>query len=111
VVLGRGSRPAGIATVQLDGDPRSDLAVTDSASAQVVLLASIPFPVPGIVVAIFAPPVFCDVGRSPQGLSTADFNGDSIDDLAVANRKSNSVSILLGDGIGASCPPTTEIFP
>ena len=37
------------------------------------------------------------------------YRWDGIDDLAVANRRSNNVSILLGDGIGTSCPTATEI--
>jgi len=40
------------------------------------------------------------VGTSPNGIVTADFNGDSIQDLAVANQASNTVSILLGNGDG-----------
>src|SRR5579872_2316915 len=40
------------------------------------------------------------VGTSPNGIVTADFNGDSIQDLAVANQGSNTISILLGNGDG-----------
>jgi hypothetical protein len=41
------------------------------------------------------------VGAAPNGIATGDFNGDGNLDLAVANRDSNSVSVLLGDGRGA----------
>jgi phospholipase C len=40
------------------------------------------------------------VGTTPNGIVTADFNGDSIQDVAVANQGSNTVSILLGNGDG-----------
>ena len=40
------------------------------------------------------------VGVSPYAVSVADFNGDGKPDLAVVNRDSNSVSVLLGNGNG-----------
>lgn len=46
------------------------------------------------------------VGDSPAGLATGDFDGDSDLDVAVANRADNTVSILLGDGLGAFGPHT-----
>lgn len=39
-------------------------------------------------------------GVSPQAIATEDFNGDGNLDLATANTRSDSVSILLGDGTG-----------
>jgi hypothetical protein len=39
------------------------------------------------------------VGRQPTALAVADFNGDLLPDLAVANETSNNVSILLNDGL------------
>ena len=39
-----------------------------------------------------------DVGRSPSGVATGDFNGDGTQDLAVVNSADDSVSILLGSG-------------
>ncbi len=40
-------------------------------------------------------------GNSPVSVATADFNGDGIPDLAVANKGDNTVSVLLGAGAGA----------
>lgn len=39
-------------------------------------------------------------GTSPAGVVAADLNGDGAIDLAVANQAADTVSILLGDGIG-----------
>ncbi|HEV2426068.1 MAG TPA: choice-of-anchor D domain-containing protein [Terriglobia bacterium] len=39
-------------------------------------------------------------GDSPVSVATGDFNGDHIEDLAVANDVDNTVSILLGNGNG-----------
>jgi phospholipase C len=40
------------------------------------------------------------VGPAPQGVVAADFNGDGVEDLAIANSGTNSLSILLGKGDG-----------
>src|SRR5690348_13490211 len=39
-------------------------------------------------------------GANPRAVVTADFNGDGRLDLAIADKDSNSVSILLGNGNG-----------
>jgi uncharacterized protein (TIGR03437 family) len=39
-------------------------------------------------------------GHNPTAIVSADFNGDKIPDLAVANQSDNTVTILLGDGKG-----------
>ncbi len=39
-------------------------------------------------------------GNSPQSVAVGDFNGDGVQDLAVANFGSNNVSVLLGNGDG-----------
>jgi hypothetical protein len=48
----------------------------------------------------FAAPVDYGVGNSPQATAVGDFNRDGKQDLAVANRASGTVSILLGTGSG-----------
>jgi hypothetical protein len=40
------------------------------------------------------------VGTSPDGVAIADFNGDGILDMAIANFGSNNVTVLLGNGTG-----------
>src|SRR5262249_37539872 len=48
----------------------------------------------------FGAPTGYDVGDNPQYPVIRDFNRDSKLDVAVINRESNSISILLGDGAG-----------
>jgi hypothetical protein len=45
-----------------------------------------------------------DAGRSPWSISVGDFNGDGVQDLAVANMLSNNASVLLGNGDGSFQP-------
>src|SRR5262249_47808781 len=40
-------------------------------------------------------------GSQPDSVAVADFNGDGVRDLAVANSYSNDVSVLLGNGDGS----------
>ena len=47
-----------------------------------------------------------NVGNGPRSVATADFNGDSRLDLAVANSQSDNVTILLGNGLGGFSPAT-----
>src|SRR2546426_862453 len=49
------------------------------------------------------------VGTQPLSVGVGDFNGDGKRDLAIANFSSNSISILLGNGIGGFAPAATFI--
>src|SRR6266404_5754296 len=51
---------------------------------------------------------FVNVGTQPQGLLAADFNADGKSDLAVANKGSNNVSILLSNGDGTFTTKSTS---
>ncbi len=42
-----------------------------------------------------------DAGTRPNSVAPGDFNGDGVQDLAVANSGSNNVSVLLGNGDGS----------
>src|SRR5256885_8126725 len=59
------------------------------------LLASAPCAVPK-----FDSAVDLAAGLNPISVVVGDFNGDGKPDLAVANQGSNSVSVLMGDGLG-----------
>jgi acetyl esterase/lipase len=52
----------------------------------------------------FLDPVDYGVGRSPRSVSVADFNGDRLPDVAVANSGTGNVSIFLGNGEGTVRP-------
>jgi phospholipase C len=54
------------------------------------------------------------VGTAPQGIVGGDFNGDGIEDLAIADSGANTLSVLLGNGGGtftAQPSPTTGREP
>jgi VCBS repeat protein/Big-like domain-containing protein/FG-GAP repeat protein len=55
------------------------------------------------------PPANVGPGTNLQHIATADFNGDSIPDLATANANTNSVAVLLGNSNGTFGVATT--FP
>jgi Flp pilus assembly secretin CpaC len=48
-----------------------------------------------------------DVGQAPISVAIADFNEDGKPDLAVANQKDGTISILLGNGDGTFTAPAT----
>ncbi|CCI04718.1 beta strand repeat-containing protein [Microcystis aeruginosa] len=54
----------------------------------------------------FGTPTNFTVGSSPFSVTVGDFNGDGKTDLAVANRDSNNVSVVLGTGTGSFGTPT-----
>jgi FG-GAP-like repeat len=51
------------------------------------------------------------VGSAPNSVEIADFNGDRIPDLAIANSHGNNLSILLGDGKGSFSEAEGSPFP
>lgn len=52
-----------------------------------------------------------EVGKEPNSVEIADLNGDGKLDLVVANRGSNNVTILLGDGKGKFTQAKGSPFP
>ena len=58
-------------------------------------------PLEGRTLPSFFPAVFYPVGSAPRAAEVADFNGDTLPDLAVPNILSDTVSLLLGTGQGA----------
>ncbi len=47
------------------------------------------------------------VGTDPRGVVVADFNGDGKPDIAIVDRVSNTISVLLGNGDGTFAPAAT----
>ena len=92
----RGVGPEGIADADLNHDGKVDLVVTNnnflSSSVVSVLL--------GKGDGTFKRAVTYPVGAGPAGPAIADFDGDGMLDITVANIASNSVSLLYGKGDG-----------
>ena len=88
--------PAYLAADDFNGDGSSDLAVAAYSASNVVLLVNNGA---GSFAATAAPQY--PVGNGPDSVVKADFNNDGHLDLAVANRNSNDISVILGNGTGA----------
>jgi Flp pilus assembly secretin CpaC len=95
-----GASPVALVAQDLDGDGEPDLAVVNqgdgtTASTVSVLLGN---KTNGVQDGTFAAKTDYPVGISPSAITTAVFNTGGFTDLAVANKGSNNVSILLGLG-------------
>ncbi|OXS62743.1 hypothetical protein B1A99_02495 [Cohnella sp. CIP 111063] len=91
--LGAASGPDGIVAADLDGDGFTDLAVAANDRSALVALY-------GNGDGTFGAPVSYSVGAYPSYLTIADFNGDSLPDVAVSNDGGSDISILLNAGAG-----------
>ena len=54
----------------------------------------------------FLPQATFTVGTQPTSVAIGDLDGDGNPDLAVANRRGNTISVLLGDDLGGFSAPT-----
>jgi len=107
VAYATGTKPVAVAAVDFDGEGQPDLAVVNqgdgtTASTVSILLGN---KTGGKQDGTFATKVDYAVGVDPTAITTGDFNGKGIVDLAVANHATGSggdgtVSILLGNGDG-----------
>lgn len=90
-----GKRPIFVASADLNGDGKPDLAVANRDSDDLSLLF-------GDGTGNFGKPINLPIGDSPRAIAIADFNLDGKSDLAVAYyRASNNVfSVLLNNGSG-----------
>lgn len=91
-----GSEPVALVAGDFNGDGWVDLAVANYGDGTVTILLGNG---DGIFTQAAGSPI--TVGTEPRSVATADFNGDGIEDLAVANYGDGTVTILLGKGDGS----------
>jgi hypothetical protein len=89
--------PAAVQLADLNGDGRLDLIVANSGSNNVLVY-------PGLGNGTFGPALNGGqgffAGTNPVGITVADVNGDGRPDLIIANKGSNTVSILINEKVG-----------
>jgi len=90
-----GSDPQSVVVGDFNGDGKPDLAIANGGSSNVTVLLG-----NGTGGFAAAPGSPVPVGSGPRSLAVGDFNGDGKLDLAVANYNDNTVTVLLGDGMG-----------
>ena len=96
-----GLKPWGVTIGDFDQDTIPDVVVANmtNLNSRISLLR-------GLGDGTFARPVsFLVFGRGTRHVASGDFNGDNYLDIAAADRASNSVSILLGNGNGTFLVP------
>jgi hypothetical protein len=93
VNYGVGSHPISVATGDLNGDGKADLAAANNYANNVSVLLNNGN-------GTFATAVNYGVGSNTYSVAIGDLNGDGKADLATANFSSNNVSVLLNNGDG-----------
>ncbi len=98
-----GDSPESVFIADLDGDGDNDLAVANWGSFDPDSRKYINSSVSVLLNngdGQFAPKMDYETGTNPQSVFIADLDGDGDNDLAVANRFSDTVSVLLNNGDG-----------
>jgi len=110
-IFAAGNKPRSVALADLTGDGKQDLAVVNAGDNTIAVLIGLgtgAFQGPNILCGIDTSPsaTECGIGTVPSAVGIADFNGDGIPDLAVANAGNNTISVLIGLGAGKFQAPT-----
>ena len=96
--VGTNTGPRAIATADFDGDGIPDLAIVNEATNSVsIFLGHNDGTDHGDGTFVEKSPSPYTTGQAPFGIAVADFNGDGIQDLAVTNQNSNTISVFLGN--------------
>lgn len=104
IVVGTG--PSGVIAADFSGDNHQDFAVTNFTDNTVSVFL-------GDGTGVFTPaagsPIALAAGETgPNALVAADFDGNGNLDLAIVNRTTNNVTVLLGNGNGTFTPATAS---
>lgn len=92
-VFAVGAGPTAVAVADVNGDGKFDVVTANTKSNTVSVLLNTT--APGSTTPTFAPHVAFATGVAPVAVAVGDLNGDGKADLAVANRGSNTVSVVL----------------
>jgi hypothetical protein len=106
-----GNDPSSIGVADFNGDGRPDLALANAVAGTVSVLVNTT-PTGAGTISFAAQPTFAS-GSVPDALAVGDFDGDGRPDLAVANYRGNSVSVLLNTTPAGAATPTfaaTQFF-
>jgi len=98
-----GTMPSSVSIGDFNGDGKNDMAVANHSSTSVsVFLNTTTI---GVATPSFSDKSDFTTGTNPVSVSTGDFNGDGMNDIAVTNYNSNTVSVFLNTTApGATTP-------
>ncbi|WP_161499400.1 FG-GAP-like repeat-containing protein [Flavipsychrobacter stenotrophus] len=88
------TNPYGIVIADIDGDGKSDIAVSNTGSNSISVFRNMSFKNVSFTSASFAAKQDFTTGASPQGIAVGDLDGDTKPDLAVANSGATTISLF-----------------
>jgi 6-phosphogluconolactonase (cycloisomerase 2 family) len=88
-----GANPYHVAIVDIDGDGKPDMVVTNNGAATISLFQNTGIQ-GSVTTSSFAPKVDLSTGSGPGGIATGDIDGDGKPDIVVANSSSNTISVF-----------------